>query len=87
MSILRKYKEKRRARVNISITQDHEKRLKMLAISCNMQPTTLAEKMIRACLDSPQFVLDLQKKYNKEPIYWVLFERLADGVRYLIRGN
>lgn len=87
MSIVRTYKEKRRGRVNISVTQDHEQRLKMLAISCNMTHTTLAEKMIRSCLDSSEFVLALQKRYNKEPIYWVIFERLAEGVRYLIRGK
>lgn len=87
MSIIRKYTDKRRARVNISITQDHDNRLRMLAISCNMPPTTLAEKMIRSCLDSSDFVLALQKRYNKEPLYWVIFERITEGVRYFIRGN
>jgi hypothetical protein len=54
------------------------KKLNQLACSCEMEPARLANKIICAALDSPNFIHSIQKLYNAEGDLWVMAEWQPD---------
>lgn len=67
----RKPRSDKRTRVNPGLPADVHEKLELLATSCDMTKTNLAGLILRYALDSREFVLDLQNKYNKNPRYRV----------------
>lgn len=63
---------KKVARVNVSLSNQHETKLNRLATACQKRPTTLAGMLIEMCLDSPEVISMLQEKYNVYTAYKVL---------------
>ncbi|MEC1726909.1 hypothetical protein P9E34_19550 [Schinkia azotoformans] len=59
-------------RVNMSLSNRYDTKLKRLATSLNIRPTTLAERLIVFCLESPELVSILQKKYSVHDAYKVI---------------
>lgn len=59
-------------RVNVSLSNKYETKLRRLAVSCNMRPTTLAARLIELSLDSPEVVYTLQNKFNVHNAYKVI---------------
>ena len=59
-------------RVNLSLSNRYDTKLKRLATACNMRPTTLAERLIVFCLESPELVAILQEKYSVHDAYKVI---------------
>ncbi len=59
-------------RVNMSLSNLYDTKLKRLATSCNMPPTTLACLLIELSLDSDALVSVLQDRYNVHNAYRVL---------------
>ncbi|MEC1723933.1 hypothetical protein P9E34_04125 [Schinkia azotoformans] len=59
-------------RVNMSLSNRYDTKLKRLATSCNMKPTTLAALLIELSLDSPEVVYTLQNKFNVHNAYKVI---------------
>ena len=62
---------RRVVRVNLSMASEYHSKLKKLSTACDMQPTTLAMKLIELSLDSPSVIQWLQDKYNKQEEYRV----------------
>lgn len=59
-------------RVNVSLSNHYDTKLKRLATSCNMKPTTLAALLIELSLDSTELVAMLQDRYNVHNAYRVI---------------
>ena len=59
-------------RVNVSLSNLYETKLRRLAVSCNMRPTTLAARLIELSLDSPELVYTLQEQFNIHAAYKVI---------------
>ncbi|UED78073.1 hypothetical protein [Brevibacillus sp. DP1.3A] len=68
---VRKVRSDKKVRVNSSLSKDTHDKLVMLATSCGMTKTTLAEIMINTCVNSQDYVKYIQDKHNKNPQYRV----------------
>lgn len=64
--------EKRCVRVSCSMTNETHKKLKRLAVACDLPPATLLAIILESSVNSPAFVNALQDKYNKNPQYRVV---------------
>lgn len=64
--------DKKVNRVNVSLSNHYDTKLKRLATACNMKPTTLAGILIETCLDSASLIDSLQENYNVHSSYRVL---------------
>lgn len=64
--------DKKINRVNVSLSNRYDTKLKRLAIACNMPPTTLAGFLIAVSLDSDSLIDMLQEKFNVHSSYRVL---------------
>jgi len=62
----------KKTRVNITTTQDTHRKLKKLAISCNMSKTALAEDLLRMCLNHTDIIEWYQEQHNTEDEYRVI---------------
>ena len=71
----------KKIRVNITTTQDTHRKLKKLAISCNMSKTALAEDLIRMCVNHTDIIEWYQKQHNTEDEYRII-PILKDGKVY-----
>jgi hypothetical protein len=69
---------KKNNRVNVSLTNRYESKLKRLATSCGMKPTSLACLLIEMSLDNQQLVTDLQLEYGIHNAYKVVPVRNYD---------
>lgn len=85
MPEIKRLSEKRLNRVNLSLTDAYKKKLDMLAVSCNMHPTTMAEVMVRLCLDNANTINYLQEKYNVNPEYKILPIREDGELRFTLK--
>lgn len=68
---VRKVRSDKKHRVNPGLTSDTHSKLEMLATSCGMTKTSLAEIMITACVNSQDYVKYIQDRHNKNPKYRV----------------
>ncbi|MEC1744091.1 hypothetical protein [Schinkia azotoformans] len=58
-------------RVNLSLSNNYDTKLKRLATACNLKPTSLAALLIEFSLDSAALVEWLQDKFNVHTAYKV----------------
>ncbi|WP_103110488.1 hypothetical protein [Brevibacillus reuszeri] len=58
-------------RIGLTLDEDTKKKLSRLSISCSMQPTTLANELVKICLNNPNIVEFVQRLHNKEPQFRV----------------
>lgn len=75
---------KKVARVNVSLSNQYETKLKRLATACNMPPTTLACLLIELSLDSAALVGSLQDNYNVHKAYRVLPVESSEGIELVL---
>ncbi|MGM0846921.1 MAG: hypothetical protein ACQEUT_18335 [Bacillota bacterium] len=62
---------KRCVRFSVSVTNDSDRKLSKLAVSCGMTKSELADQLIIFALHSPNVIDHLQNKYNKVEEYKV----------------
>lgn len=73
-------------RVNISLTNEVNKKLTRLAKSCEMKHTTLAALLVEMCLDDPVMINKLQSHYNVYPAYKIVPVHHNGKTEYVLRG-
>ncbi|WP_458414515.1 hypothetical protein ACNQFZ_06520 [Schinkia sp. CFF1] len=71
-------------RVNVSLSNAYETKLKRLATACNMRTTTLAALLIELSLDSSALVSSLQDNYNVHKAYRVLPVESSKGIEFVL---
>ncbi|MEH7391289.1 hypothetical protein [Bacillus sp. JJ1474] len=59
-------------RVNLSLSNEYNKKLNSLAVACNKKPTSLAGLLIEMCLDNVELVRQLQDEYGVYNAYMVV---------------
>lgn len=76
-------------RVNISLSNSYESKLKRLAIACNIKPTTLAAHLVEMALDDNRLVSRLQDEYCTQSAYRVIpfKQHDSDDIVYLLKGD
>lgn len=62
---------KRCVRYSISINNEYNRKLSMLATSCGMTKSEMSDQLLRFALDSPSLIEWLQNKFNKVEQYRV----------------
>lgn len=67
VKVKRKTRSDKKRNVNPSLSQDTHAKLELLAISCGLKKTTLAEKLLDFCVNHPDIINYFQKRYNKNP--------------------
>jgi hypothetical protein len=72
----------KKVRVNITTTQDTHRKLKKLAISCNMSKTALAEDFIRMCVNHEDIIDWYQNRFNTEDEYRIVIIKKDGKVYY-----
>lgn len=73
-------------RVNMSLTNKVDKKLRRLATACNLSHTTLAAMLVEICLNDPQIVHRLQKEFNIYAAYKVVPVHRNGEIDYVMRG-
>lgn len=58
-------------RIGLTPDSDTKQKLARLSISCGMQPTTMANRLITLCLNNPNIIDFLQRQYNTDKRYRV----------------
>lgn len=76
---LRKFPERRRGRMAVSLSARSQIKIKQMAISCNKKPATMAQLFIDYCLNDPTIIREFQELYNTNPAYWILPAIGIDG--------
>jgi hypothetical protein len=79
-----KGKDRRRNRVNISITDAYESRLKKLAKVCNLTESSAAEMLLRKCLCSPDIIQDVQNEYGVNPKKRIFVQIINNEIKYML---
>lgn len=74
---------KRCVRRAISLSNAYDLKLKKLSTSCDFPPATLASMIIQYALDSPEFIMSVQKQFNKNKHYWVTPVNSQGEITYL----
>lgn len=75
-------------RVNVSLSNAYDLKLRRLAVACNMKPTTLAGLFVELGLDSAGLVDELQKDYCTQNSYRVVLVNNGGGdLVYLLDGR
>jgi hypothetical protein len=59
-------------RVNVSLSNRLDSKLRRLATACNMKPTTLATLFIEKGMNDPMLVSELQSEYCTQSAYRVI---------------
>jgi hypothetical protein len=78
---------KRIVRVNVSITNRNDSKLRRLATACDMKPTTLAGMLIEIGLNDARLVSELQREYCKESAYRVIVVNNNGELNYVLSGR
>lgn len=79
MEKARKQRSDKKTHVNPALDHDTHKKLKKLAISCNMTKTQLAEHLIKMAVNNPDIINHYQHLYNIEDQYRVTPIQDQDG--------
>lgn len=69
-------------RIGLTPDQDTKQKLARLSISCGMQPTTMASRLVTLCLNNPNIVDFLQRQYNQDERYKVTPRIVGDQCIY-----
>lgn len=75
---------KRINRVNVSLSNAYESKLRRLATACNLRPTTLAAILIETSLDDVMLVTELQKEHSVHGAYRVLPVQHSGQIEYVL---
>jgi flagellar basal body P-ring protein FlgI len=78
----RKTLSDKKVRINVTTTEDTHRKLKKLAISCNMSKTALAEELLRMCLNHTDIIDWYQNMYNTEAEYRVIPVKQGNSIMY-----
>jgi hypothetical protein len=78
---------KRICRVNLSLSNSYDSKLRKLATACNMSHTTLASMILEQCLDNPVLVNQLQKDHCKQKAYKVVVIQNDGEIQYALTGR
>ncbi|MED3997958.1 hypothetical protein P4647_25575 [Peribacillus frigoritolerans] len=81
---VRKTLSDKKVRVNSSLSQDTHDKLCMLATSCGTTKTSMQEKIVKAVLNSPEWVNFFQVWYNKNGRYRVVPMKENGKITYLL---
>jgi hypothetical protein len=74
-------------RVNVSLSNKIESKLRRLATACDMKPTTLAGLLIEKGLNDARLVSELQREYCKESAYRVVVVNDNGELNYVLTGR
>ncbi|RHW37336.1 hypothetical protein D1B31_16360 [Neobacillus notoginsengisoli] len=74
-------------RVNVSLSNEFNRKLNRLATACNMRPTTLAGLLVERCLDSAEVIVELQKQYCLHSAYKIMPVKRNGELSYLLNDN
>jgi hypothetical protein len=74
-------------RVNVSLSNKIESKLRRLATACDMKPTTLAGMLIDIGLNDARLVSELQREYCKESAYRVVVVNNNGELTYVLTGR
>jgi hypothetical protein len=75
---------KKIVRVNVSLTNKEDSKLRRLATACNMKPTTLAGLLIERSLENVRLVVELQKEYCTQSAYKVVLLNNGGELQYTL---
>jgi hypothetical protein len=75
---------KRDKKIKLSFTNEEEKKLSILAKSCNFRKAEMAAICLHFGLDSSQVIMYFQDRYNRNKHYWVTPLEEAGQVSYLL---
>lgn len=82
MARLRGLGGKRCVRKSVSLTNDQDKKSKMLATSCNMSQAELLSLVIHISLNSPNLINALQEQYNVHEQYRIIPTAIQGELEY-----
>jgi hypothetical protein len=74
-------------RVNVSLSNKIESKLRRLATACNMKPTTLAGLLIEKGLNDAKLVSELQREYCTQAAYRVIVVNNNGELNYVLTGR
>ncbi|MGD8188593.1 hypothetical protein ACQCN2_01200 [Brevibacillus ginsengisoli] len=74
-------------RIGLTPDVDTKEKLSKLSVSCGMQPTTMANRMLKICLNNPNIVEYIQQMYNKDSQYRVKPRLVGDKCIYESAGG
>lgn len=74
-------------RVNLSLSNEYDQKLKMMAHACGKRPTELAGVLLEQILDSPEEMYRLQAQYCLYDAYRVRVIRLMGHTHYELPGG
>ncbi|QAT68075.1 hypothetical protein EQZ20_24700 (plasmid) [Bacillus glycinifermentans] len=78
----RKVRSDKKTRVNPSLNQDTHRKLKKLAISCDMTKTMLAAEIIEMAVNNESVIDWFQKKYNVDDAYRIIPVKIQGKIHY-----
>ncbi|KAF2423370.1 hypothetical protein NSQ76_20545 [Bacillus sp. FSL M8-0256] len=78
----RKVRSDKKTRVSPSLDSDTHKKLKKLAISCDMTKTQLSGEILKMALNNESVIDWFQKKYNKDDSYRIILARINGVLHY-----
>jgi hypothetical protein len=78
---------KRINRLNLSITNEDEKNINMLATACGMKPASIAYEIFLRGLNDIQLLNELQKEYCIQSAYRIVFIQHDGRLEYTLAGR
>lgn len=74
-------------RIGLTPDDDSKEKLAKLSVSCDTVPTTMANRLLKLCLNNPNIVEFVQQLYNKEPQYRIKPRLMGDKCIYEAAGG
>lgn len=74
-------------RVNVSLSNKQDSKLRRLATACNLKPTTLAGLLIEKGLNNAELVSELQREYCTQAAYRVIVVKNNGELNYVLSGR
>lgn len=78
----KKLEEKRGARFSVSVAYDTDSKLEKLAISCEMSKSELVDLICKSAVNSPEYIMKLQNRFNRNEKYRVIPVTYMGKLRY-----
>jgi len=82
MPTAKKMDEKRGARFSVSVSYDTDTKLEKLATSCEMSKSELVDFVLKSAINSSEYVMKLQNRFNKNDKYRVYLVSENGKIRY-----
>jgi hypothetical protein len=74
-------------RVNVSLSNRLDSKLRRLATACNMKPTTFAALLIEKGLNDVRLVSELQREYCTQSAYRVIVVNNNGELNFVLSGR